>query len=158
MSNPSMRKHHVTLSESDRHTLTTMAKDTSLTVKKHRRIVSLLALDSGSSYREVIKAYGSTAPTLLYLVRRYQEFGLSCLNDKKRSGRPPVISGEQRAKLTALACSKAPIGHAKWTLRMLADKAVELDICPSISHNHVSQILKKTHYSPISNARGVSVK
>ncbi len=82
-----------------------MAKDTSLIVKKHRRIVRLLALGSGSSYRDVIKAYDSTAPTLLYLVRHYQEVDLSCITDKMRSGRPPVISGEHGAELTALACS-----------------------------------------------------
>jgi hypothetical protein len=70
--------------------------------------------------------------------------GLRCLEDAPRSGRPVVISGEQRAQITALACSDAPEGHARWDLRLLADKIVELNICETISHTHVGNILKKT--------------
>lgn len=70
--------------------------------------------------------------------------GLQCLHDKARSGRPIVIDGKQRAKVTALACSAAPEGHARWGLRLLADKVVELGYCDSISHTQVGNILKKT--------------
>jgi transposase len=75
----------------------------------------------------------------------YHEAGLKCLQDKPRSGRPLVIDGKKRAKITALACSKAPEGHARWGLRLLADKVVELGYCESISHTQVSHILKKTN-------------
>lgn len=118
----------------------------------------LLALDAGKTYESIMKQYDTNQPTLRRLVKAYHEVGLSCLDDKHRSGRPPGISGEQRAKVTALACSQAPEGHAKWTLRMLADKLVELDICQNISHTHVGNILKKTSCSPIANAHGALVR
>lgn len=67
------------------------------------------------------------------------------LKDKHRKGRPIVIDGEQRAQLTALACSEPPEGYARWHLRLLADKAVELGFCEHISHTEVANILKKTN-------------
>jgi hypothetical protein len=67
------------------------------------------------------------------------------LEDQPRSGRPIQISGEQRAKITALACSKPPEGYARWNLRLLADKVVELGYCEAISHTEVANILKKTN-------------
>jgi transposase len=88
--------------------------------------------------------------TIYNVKRRYEREGLeAALTDKPRSGRPVEIGGAQRAKLTALACSPAPAGHARWSLRLLADKAVELGFVESISHNAVKEILKKTTSSPI---------
>ena len=66
-----------------------------------------------------------------------------CLHDLPRSGRPVEIDGEQRAKITALACSDPPEGYARWSIRLLADKAVELEYCEHISHTTVRKILKK---------------
>jgi putative transposase len=71
------------------------------------------------------------------------------LQDKPRSGRPVEIDGEQRAKITALACSETPDGRGKWSLRLLAEKIVELELCEEISHTQVGKILKKTNYSRI---------
>lgn len=68
---------------------------------------------------------------------------LSFLRDKPRSGRPLEIDGAQQAKLTALACSKAPDGRSQWSLRLLAGKAVELEYCAHLSHNQAGIILKK---------------
>jgi transposase len=77
--------------------------------------------------------------------REYVEAGLQeALNEKPRSGRPPVISGETRAQITALACSTPPAGFGQWSLRLLADKAVELHFIETISHKSVGTILKKT--------------
>ncbi len=69
--------------------------------------------------------------------------GLDFLADLPRSGRPITFDGEQRAKITALACSDTPDGRAKWSLRLLADKAVELEFCQSISPSKVLEMLKK---------------
>ncbi len=63
------------------------------------------------------------------------------LDDQKRTGRPIEIGGVERARITALACSAAPHGYAKWSLRLLADKAVELDLCQRVSHSQVGAIL-----------------
>lgn len=83
--------------------------------------------------------------TVYNLQKRYLKEGLeSALTEKPRSGKPPVISGEMKARITALACSDAPTGHARWTLRLLADKAVEFGLVDSISYKTCGEILKKT--------------
>ncbi len=76
---------------------------------------------------------------------KYLASGLDFLQDRARSGRPVEIDGEQRAKITALACAEAPAGHAKWSLRLLAAKVVELEFGrEEVSHTAVGKILKKT--------------
>ena len=84
--------------------------------------------------------------TVYNLQKRYLAEGLdSALSEKPRSGKPRVISGESRARITALACSETPEGHARWTLRLLADKAVEFGLVDSISYKTCGEILKKTN-------------
>jgi len=75
--------------------------------------------------------------------KKYVENGLEFLSDLPRSGRPVEFDGEQRAKITALACSETPVGRAKWSLQLLADKAVELGVVESISPSKVRSLLKK---------------
>ncbi|MGI4760495.1 MAG: hypothetical protein ACRYF0_07310, partial [Janthinobacterium lividum] len=64
------------------------------------------------------------------------------------------FDGAQRAAVTALACTPAPVGHSRWTLRLLADKAVELALVDTISHETVSQVLKKMSCSPSASSPG----
>jgi putative transposase len=92
-----------------------------------------------------------TPQTVYNVKRRYLAGGLqSALFDQPRSGRPIELDGKQRARITALACSTPPEGHSRWTLRLLADKAVELGLCPSLSHTAARKILKKTNPDRIS--------
>lgn len=73
------------------------------------------------------------------------------LNRKKRET-PPVpakIDGEKEARIIAIACSKPPEGRAKWTLHLIAERAVELEIVDSISHMTIHRVLKKMNSSPI---------
>lgn len=86
-----------------------------------------------------------TYPTVSSWRDKYNRLGLRSLDDAPRSGRPIEIDGEQRAKITALACSDAPEGHARWSLRLLADKAVESGLCEHVSHSLVGDVLKKTN-------------
>ena len=67
------------------------------------------------------------------------------------------IDGAQRAALTALACRPAPTGHSRWTLRLLADKAVGRCLVETISHETVGQVLKKTKYRPSASSTGAWV-
>jgi transposase len=91
-----------------------------------------------------------TPQTVFNIKRRYLTEGLaSALHDHPRCGRPIQIDGKQRAQLTALACSTPPEGRARWTLRLLADKVVELGYCEHLSHTAARQILKKTNSSRI---------
>jgi transposase len=76
---------------------------------------------------------------------RFNKEGLAgVLKEKKRSGRPEKLQGKEKAHLIALACSNAPEGRALWTLRLLADQCVSLDLVESISHETIRTILKKT--------------
>ncbi|WP_201987679.1 helix-turn-helix domain-containing protein [Hymenobacter rubidus] len=87
--------------------------------------------------------------------RRDEEAGWqAALAEAPRSGGPRRLDGPQRAALTALACTRAPVGHSRWTLRLLADKAVELCLVETISHETVGQVLKKTICSPAASSTG----
>jgi transposase len=144
-----MKKQYVQLSPTNREYLETLIRKGELKAKTFRRALALLELDRGRTYTAVAQIVNMTIPTLSTLAREYQANGLSALSDKPRSGRPIVIDGEQRAKITALACSTPPEGHAEWSLRLLADKVVELGFCEQISHTEVRTILKKTNSNHI---------
>ena len=140
-----MKKQHVQLSDVDREYLEALIKKGELPARVYRRSLSLLELDRGKTYTAVSKTLQVTIPTLSNWAAKYREIGLQVLQDRPRSGRPVEIDGNQRAKITALACSKPPEGYARWSLRLLADKAVELEYCEHISHTEVREILKKTN-------------
>jgi transposase len=90
---------------------------------------------------------GVTKQTVSIWAANYRENGLVFLTDKPKSGRPKKISSVDEAKITALACSKPPEGYSQWSLRLLADQAVELIEADSISYSEVRRILKKTNSS-----------
>ena len=140
-----MKKQHVKLSNVDREYLKALISKGELTAQAYRRAIGLLELDRGKTYTAVSETIQVTNTTLSTWAAKYRESGLQVLVDKPRSGRPIEIDGNQRAKVTALACSDPPEGYAKWSLRLLADKAVELGYCEHISHTEVGLILKKTN-------------
>lgn len=143
--NGRMKKQHVQLTSEDREYLETLISKGDLNAKTYRRSLGLLELDRGKTYTAVSKTIQVTIPTLSGWAGQYQEKGLSVLHDQPRPGRPIQIDGIQRAKITALACSTPPEGYAQWSLRLVADKAVELGYCEHISHTEVGEILKKTN-------------
>ena len=143
-----MRKQHVQLSETDREALESLVSKGKSSARVYKRALGLLELNRGKTLTAVAETVGVSIPTIGNWRDRYKAMGLHCLEDAPRSGRPVEISGEQRARITALACSKPPEGHAHWGLRLLADKIVELGYCEHISHTHVRNILKKTSLSP----------
>jgi len=140
-----MQKQHITLKAAERTQLEALLAKGKLAAKVFKRATALLELDRGKTLRAVAQTLGVSYPTVLAWRAKYQQQGLKCLDDAPRSGRPIVIDGPQRAKVTALACSDAPAGHARWSLRLLADKVVELGHCESISHTQVGKVLKKTN-------------
>lgn len=110
----------------------------------------MLLADAGLADTEILKQADISLATLNRIRRRFcesQREVSKVVKDKPKPGRPSRFSGEQRAKLTALACSDAPVGRSRWTLRLLADKAVELGLVETISHEGVSALLKKTSLS-----------
>lgn len=142
-----MKKEHVQLSMADRTYLENLVKKGTLPARTYKRAVALLELDRGRTFTEVAATVGVVIQTASTWAKKYRASGLEFLKDKPRTGRPPVIDGLQRAKITALACSDPPPGYARWSLRLLADKAVELEYVDAISYGEVRRILKKTNSS-----------
>ena len=151
-----MKKQHVKLSETDKKYLEEKLRGGTLKVRIQKRINGLLYLDQGMSYGKVSELLSISYQTASTWAKRYKIDGLSFLEDKHRSGRPIDITEVERAKITALACSEAPEGYARWSLRLLADKIVELEIVDSISFKQVGNILKKTNYNHTENDNGAS--
>lgn len=143
-----MKKQHVKLTEPDRQYLEALMGKGQHSAKLYKRAVALLALDRGETYGHVAETVGVTHQVVSTWAKKYREIGLRCLEDQPRSGRPIEIDGLARARITALACSEPPEGYGQWSLRLLADKAVELEYCEHISHNRVKEILKKTTSNP----------
>ena len=125
-------------------------------VRAVRRAQALLALARGIGQQAAGQAAGLSRQTVSQVRQRYAAGGWqAALAEAPRSGGPQRFDGAQRAALTALACTPAPTGHSRWTLRLLADKAVELCLVDSISHETVGQVLKKTNCSPTASSIGV---
>lgn len=138
-----MRKAHLTLTEDEHRYLTTLTSAGGLKARQFKRAMTLLWLAEGKPMTEVSKTLKFSYPRVIAVRDNYLGNGLTCLEEKPRAGRPVMFDGTDRAKITALACSDAPEGYAKWSLRLLADRLVELEICPAISHTQVKHVLKK---------------
>jgi transposase len=118
--------------------------------------------DNGPSWKveDVAKALGITSRTIEHLKKRFVEDGLGAALERKQRNKPPrdiKFDGAFEARLIAIACSDAPEGRTRWTVRLLADKAVELNIAESVSTMTVQRILKKTNLSLISASTGKSL-
>ncbi len=114
---------------------------------KHANI--LLNIDvngQGWTDEQAACAFSCHRNTVANLRQRLVEQGLDAALERKPSQNPPrqrVCDGEAEAKLIALRCGEPPVGRGRWTLRLLADQAVELEIVPSICHETVRQVLSK---------------
>jgi transposase len=116
---------------------------------------ALLLCDAGAegpawNVADVATALGVTSRAIEHLKKRFVEDGLEAALERKPTEKPPrevVFDGAFEARLIALACSDAPEGHRRWTVRLLADKAVELKFAESVSHMTVQRALKKTNLS-----------
>ena len=144
-----MKKQHLTLTDDDRRELETLLSKGNLKALTFKRATALLLLDRGKTFADVASTLCVTTKAVATWRKRYTSQGLKCLYDAPRSGRPTVFDGLQRAKITALASSHAPEGYARWSLRLLADKAVESGICDDVSYTFVRDVLKKTNSSHI---------
>lgn len=144
-----MKKQHLKLTEADERYLTEYLSKGQVSARVVRRATALLQLNQGLTIQTVAETLQVEHWTVSIWRNKYLESGLDFLQDQPRAGRPIEIDGEQRAKITALACSDTPEGRAKWSLRLLADKIVELEFCEEISHTQVGKILKKTNSSRI---------
>jgi putative transposase len=138
----------IILSRNDIRSLKTLLTRGTASARTLSRARILDLLHRGQTPADIAIFLQVSPQTVFNVKRRFLTGGLqAALYDQPRSGRPVEIDGSQRAKITALACSTPPEGRARWTLRLLADKGVELGYCESLSHTTARKILKKTNSS-----------
>ena len=136
----------ISLKPSERAALKKLVTKGSAKAREIRRANILLMSDRGNSPKEISESLEINKRTIQNTKEKYLESGIdNALYDKPRPGAPNRFNGKARAKITSLACTDAPKGHTKWSLRLLAEKAVELGIVDDISHVHMGRILKKTN-------------
>ncbi len=144
------KKYIVRLADEERVTLRSVVKKLSGTSQKVRRAQILLKADAdGPNWTDskIAEAFSCRTKTVENIRQRLVTDGFEvALNGKKRETPPREkrLDGKQEAKLIALRLGKPPAGFANWSLRLLAEKAVELEIVDSVSHETVRQTLKKT--------------
>ena len=148
------KKYVLKLSSEEREILAKVIRESRAPGWKILRARALLKCDQGPqgpawSDSRIAEALECTVNSLENWRKQAVLQGPLSLLERKPYQRwtPPKLDGEAEARLTALACSPAPPGHNRWTLRLLAEHLVRLDVVDSISHETVRQVLKKTSCS-----------
>ena len=137
-------KYQVRLSRTQRNRLLALVRKGKESARVITRARVLLLANAGKTDDEIMQTLLVSRQMIHTLRRRFQREGLDVLYDKPRPGKPRKLDGKAEARLTAIACSTPPAGHARWSLRLLADELVRLEVVDSISHNAVRETLKKT--------------
>ena len=148
-------RYRVTLTPQERQELQALTRTGKTSGKRFLYARALLLCDKGADGRgwtlaRTAEAMGVTARTVEHLKRRFVEEGLKAALQRKQRQRPPrevTFDGAFEARLIALACSPAPEGRRRWTVRLLAEKVVELGLAPQVSPMTVQRLLKKTNCS-----------
>lgn len=139
------KKHSIFLSDEQRLQLIDLVKKGKAGAREIRRAHTLLMANSGSTDEAIAKSLHISIPTVERTRKQFCTDSLSAtMNERPRSGKPPKITSTAEAYLIATTCSDAPDGSARWTLKMLADKLVSLEIIDSVSTNTIGRTLKKT--------------
>lgn len=153
------KKYIVRLDEAERLELKSLVRKGKAAAYKIKHANILLKVDAngpGWSDEETAEAFGCHAGTVRNVRQRLVEEGLEAALERKKQATPSrerKLDGKQEARLIALACSEPPKGHSRWTLKMLADELVALEIVDSICDQTVRRTLKKTNF----NLTGASV-
>lgn len=155
-----MRKlHAVQLSDHERSTLDRLLREAGLSFRQRRRARILLLADEGDTDEEIAEALECGVSTVERTRQRFAQEGLDqALGERPRPGATPKLDGKAEALVVALACSQAPAGQVRWTLRQLAERVVGLEVVESISHETIRRVLKKTRSSRGRSARGACRK
>ena len=147
-------KYIIELTDADRKTLSDIISKGNSSAKTILRANILLASDRNATQRmtvaQIADVYHTTPTTVQNVRTSYVNIGLEATIYRKKRETPPVpakVTGDVEAHIIALACSDPPEGYERWTVRLLADKCVELNYVDSLSHMTVSRVLKKTNLS-----------
>lgn len=154
-------KYKVILSDSEKQKLKKIISRGTSSAKMIMHANVLLALNESDGVRrsehDIAEQFNIHFQTVHTIRKKYATQGLEATIGRKMRETPPVpakITGDVEARVIALSCSEPPPGHSKWTLRLLADKVVEMAIVDSISYVSVGQILKKRTETPSTQVLG----
>jgi transposase len=158
-------RYRVTLTKEERVELEAITHRGKTHARRFIHARALLLCDASAdgpawNVADVATALGVTSRAIEHLKKRFVEDGIEAALERKPREKPPreiVFDGAFEARLIALACSGVPEGHRRWTVRLLADKAVELKFAESVSHMTVQRVLKKTNLSLTSANTGKSL-
>jgi|SRR5213595_1021615 len=139
-----MKKYIVDLTDDECATLQALVRRGKMQARKVTRARILLHANRGASDSEIVTALGVGQATVERTRRRFVEEGLAALNERPRPGARRRLSEKAEARLVAEACSAAPGGRGRWTVRLLAGRVVELGLAASCSHETVRRVLKKS--------------
>jgi transposase len=161
-----MKKYAITLTEEERKNLSDLASRGTQKSQKVLNALILLDCDEGeyqterSTNEEIARVLHISMRKIDRVKKRFVEDGLDAALDKKTGRRiyPKKTDGDFEAHLIALSCSKPPEGFARWSLRLLADKVVELNYIESISHESVRRVLKKRNQAMATQGMGYSTR
>ena len=150
-------KYLVDLTDEEQEYLLDVIRKGKTTARRVARAHVLLRAATGASDEEIAEALHLGLSTVHRTRQRFVDEGLTAaLSERARSGSPPVLTGKQAAFLVALSCSTPPAGRRRWTMRLLADRFVELRQIDTISPNTVHRALKKTTSNRGNTKNGVS--
>lgn len=148
------RKYHVRLSDEERRSIQEMmsAEETPESIQKRCNILLHVDESAGkpATQEEIAVRCGVSDVTVYHVIQDCAMYGVEyCLRRRKHEvpPNPPIVTGEKEARIVALACGPAPKGRSRWTVRLLAEKVVELGIMDAISHETVRTTLKKRSLS-----------
>lgn len=156
------QKHEIRLSEEERELLIKNTTRGDWSPREVKRAQILLKADKNNPDAKedwaVAKELYCNQWTVTNLRKRFAQEGIKVIHDKPRTGRPRIIDGDVEAHIIAVACSEAPVGRERWTLRLIADKVVTLTDVESCSYGSVRKVLKKTNLSRGKRKNGKSLQ
>ncbi len=139
------KKYIVKSTDEERRLLIELSSKGKIGARIMKRAQILLKADEDLKDADIVSALDTSRPTVERIRNRFVEGNLEkALYEDSRPGSKTKLDGRGEAQLVALACSDAPDGHEQWTLRLLADKLVELGVVESIGRETVRQHLEKT--------------
>jgi transposase len=143
------KRYRVTLTDEERDRLHDLTRKGKASVRMVRRAQTLLLAAEERLDEEIAKALHIGVSTVERTRRRFVEAGLEAsLREHSRPGARPKLGPKQQAYVVALACTKPPEGRERWTMQLLADRIVELQIVPDITDEAIRLLLKRTNSSP----------
>ena len=141
-----MNNRAFSLKSKDREFLVNLTKSGNRNSREFERAYILLALDKGKKHEEITEFYNVSRITIWRVKSKYLKEGVqNAIKDEPRPGQPIKYSETDKAEIIAMACSKAPDGRARWTIRLLEKTLKERKIIVSINRETIRLLLKKTN-------------